>query len=99
MQLRSIENAENISDEAFSLRFHNARLHQAWVVRKPGPGGTHTNLELFDTKGKVIAIVGGVVDAHGVEDPRWLELLLCAFVLSRDKSTIMLGWSQFEGEA
>jgi putative hemin transport protein len=49
----------NIMDPEINLHVREADLAEAWVVRKPGSGGTIASLELFDAHGSDVLLVFG----------------------------------------
>jgi putative hemin transport protein len=64
----------NVLDGEFDLHLRDSDATDVWVVRKPGDEGIVTSVELFDDKGRNIALLFGARKPGIPEKPEWTAL-------------------------
>ncbi len=65
----------NVMDESFNLHIDQSKVASAWVVRKPSDDGLVTSLEIFNDKGKDIALFFGKRKPGIPELEEWRTLI------------------------
>lgn len=65
----------NVLDPGFNLHLTEDAIAEAWVVAKPTADGAVTSLELFDRRGRTIALLFGKRKPGESEDGNWRRLV------------------------
>lgn len=65
----------NIMDPDFNLHLRESAIDKAWIVRKPSVDGIVTSLEVFDSKGEMIAQLFGARKPGIPELEGWREIV------------------------